>query len=629
MNQWFANGYFSADLPVKRVEDLEYIPLQKLALRSPGQPFDISSSEGFTSPKFLLLSMIQQHQQQQQQNILEHQQSRLAGISLSGSPSPSNNNSFLGGGVGVGGPTEPDFNGLGGFNKSARMPSNPMFGQQQQQQLPINQGPSAAHRMIDPRLPREFMDHDPLLQNPVIGGGAWNENRQPIPWGGADNILIDQQRRMMALQQQQQQMNQNAYPSQFMGPGVNIPPNSFNPHLVDSFNADRRLQQQQQPLLAQNFPGGQPFGPNMGIQMPMQNEQFSHQQQSFMQMQQLQMIMQQQQQLQQQQQQNAFLKQQQEQELLLQQQQQPQQQQEDSKKGPVSPIRTQVQKGPSSLTTPTDMKSSPTSQVSLKHKKEENVTTTSPEKVKSPVSSAPSKIVPEEQQPVVTAATKATKKKKNKENAPESRHEKASSDNNYTEMNESSKPPAAVSSVWSSSSEKPALSLREIQEIEAKKKEERDRERARAAQQALLLEAQQLQEANASIVDSGSVWGAGATAAKAPASSKGKTLAEIMEEEERIKRSKEARISSVSSGAGGIESGGVKRYADSITGPVASFSSAASIVSSVPVASVVAPSSSVAAKIKPANAPPASVAAVVSAAPKAGTGWNTVGKPAK
>ncbi|KAJ3043398.1 hypothetical protein HDV00_005096 [Rhizophlyctis rosea] len=148
------------------------------------------------------------------------------------------------------------------------------------------------------------------------------------------------------------------------------------------------------------------------------------------------------------------------------------------------------------------------------------------------------------------------------------------------------------SSVWAAPAPKaaetaPKLSLKEIQEIEQKEREEKERERQKRAHQMLLLQAQQIQEAEAAAAAAGQwsgrssetggpgVWGA----APKPAISRGKSLSEIMQEEEtRKKKDGEGKVADVAAtvaaavgsggaggaGVGGVSVGGGKRYADSV-----------------------------------------------------------------
>ncbi|TPX71260.1 hypothetical protein CcCBS67573_g06281 [Chytriomyces confervae] len=157
---------------------------------------------------------------------------------------------------------------------------------------------------------------------------------------------------------------------------------------------------------------------------------------------------------------------------------------------------------------------------------------------------------------------------------------------------------AAPLPVWGSGENTPKLSLKEIQELEQREFEHKERERARKAHVKMMAEAQALAEqgANSAIVaGGGTAWTAG-QAAKKP------TLADIMAEEERQRKSQEVAAATVSGASSAGVVGGAKRYADYIA-PTSGYVPPATVRTGLP-----APS--------------------VPAVPKAAqsSGWNVVGK---
>ncbi|KAJ3156214.1 hypothetical protein HDU86_003977 [Geranomyces michiganensis] len=138
----------------------------------------------------------------------------------------------------------------------------------------------------------------------------------------------------------------------------------------------------------------------------------------------------------------------------------------------------------------------------------------------------------------------------------------------------------AASSAWGASGgagsgateqKGPKLSLKQIQEIERKRAAIEESERARRAHEAMLQQAQMLHDQDAltaaqSLVTGGPVWGGAAAAKPQPSARQKKNLAEIMEEEERRKR-KEAELRGVllaESDLSALPTGSGKRYADTI-----------------------------------------------------------------
>ncbi|KAJ3181282.1 hypothetical protein HDU87_001413 [Geranomyces variabilis] len=118
------------------------------------------------------------------------------------------------------------------------------------------------------------------------------------------------------------------------------------------------------------------------------------------------------------------------------------------------------------------------------------------------------------------------------------------------------------------------LSLKQIQEIERSRAAIEESERARRAREAMLQQAQMLHEQEALAAAqswskdqaAGAVWGGTAAAKPQPSARQKKNLAEIMEEEERRKR-KEAELRGAQlaeSGLTVLPTGSGKRYADTI-----------------------------------------------------------------
>eukprot|EP00842_Homolaphlyctis_polyrhiza_P006616 jgi/Hompol1/6956/HPOL_002397-RA len=173
------------------------------------------------------------------------------------------------------------------------------------------------------------------------------------------------------------------------------------------------------------------------------------------------------------------------------------------------------------------------------------------------------------------------------------------------------------------------MSLKDIQELEAKKAEELNRQKEREAQQMIIAEAAMLaqlnQQASASAIPSQSTWAspspwknAAALKSAAPMSiaktaTKQKSLQEIMMDEERQKRESEQRNEATSATVG-------KRYVDSVASGAASSSSPAgwTTPAALKAPSVVATGP----VLKPV---------LVSAIPQSSTtndqhGWNVVGR---
>ncbi|TPX56223.1 hypothetical protein PhCBS80983_g04675 [Powellomyces hirtus] len=125
-------------------------------------------------------------------------------------------------------------------------------------------------------------------------------------------------------------------------------------------------------------------------------------------------------------------------------------------------------------------------------------------------------------------------------------------------------------SAWASgTTDQPKLSLKQIQEIEQKRRALEESERSRRAHEAMIQQAQMLQEQDAlsasqswakEQAQGGAVWGS--TAKPQPA--RQKSLAEIMEEEEKRKR-KEADLRGVQIADVVMPTGSGKRYADTIS----------------------------------------------------------------
>ncbi|KAJ3166600.1 hypothetical protein HDU88_003082 [Geranomyces variabilis] len=140
----------------------------------------------------------------------------------------------------------------------------------------------------------------------------------------------------------------------------------------------------------------------------------------------------------------------------------------------------------------------------------------------------------------------------------------------------------AATSAWGASAgagngtdqKAPKLTLKQIQEIERSRAAIEESERARRAHEAMLQQAQMLHEQEALAAAqswskdqaAGAVWGGTAAAKPQPSARQKKNLAEIMEEEERRKR-KEAELRGAQlaeSGLAALPTGSGKRYADTI-----------------------------------------------------------------
>ncbi|TPX64602.1 hypothetical protein SpCBS45565_g05773 [Spizellomyces sp. 'palustris'] len=140
-----------------------------------------------------------------------------------------------------------------------------------------------------------------------------------------------------------------------------------------------------------------------------------------------------------------------------------------------------------------------------------------------------------------------------------------------------------AASAWASgSTERPKLSLKEIQELEQRQREKEDRERQRRAQELLLQQAHQLQEQEALAAgvswtkdqgQGGVVWGSGAR----PQPVRQKSLAEIMQEEE-VRKRKEAELRGGQTAETQVPTGAGKRYADTIAAAGATGNSAWGLV---------------------------------------------------
>ncbi|KAI9098690.1 hypothetical protein DFS34DRAFT_649391 [Phlyctochytrium arcticum] len=130
-------------------------------------------------------------------------------------------------------------------------------------------------------------------------------------------------------------------------------------------------------------------------------------------------------------------------------------------------------------------------------------------------------------------------------------------------------------SAWASgATDQPKLSLKEIQDMEQARHEKAERERQRRAHELLMQEAQHLQEQGALSQNTpwakdnagGQVW----AATTRPQPTRQKSLAEIMQEEEVRKRKEEIRMQNAEAAVPVAPTG--KRYADSAAGQPTSMS---------------------------------------------------------
>ncbi|KAI8817426.1 uncharacterized protein EV422DRAFT_570773 [Fimicolochytrium jonesii] len=132
---------------------------------------------------------------------------------------------------------------------------------------------------------------------------------------------------------------------------------------------------------------------------------------------------------------------------------------------------------------------------------------------------------------------------------------------------------SALSSAWTTSTaapaEKPKLSLKEIQEIEQQRREAEEREKQRRAHEAMMQQAAYLQEQDA--LSASQAWakeqaqGAAVWSGKKPAQpARQKSLAEIMDEEEKRKRKEAAARGANLAETVAAPTGAGKRYADTI-----------------------------------------------------------------